>query len=111
MQALRERGIAIPSDIAVAGFGDISAARLCNWEVDMDRREFIATGLGTLGLALLPRGATAQKKKPITWWYEVAAPENQERLQNLLVKVFNEAHPDQELSIDFHGYELDKKMR
>jgi len=77
----------------------------------MHRREFIVTGLGTLSVLLMPRVAAAQEKKPISWWYETAAPENQENLQNLLVKVFNEAHPDQELSIDFRGQELDKQLR
>ena len=60
---------------------------------------------------MLPATLSAQEKKPISWWYETAAPENQENLQNLLVKVFNEAHPDQELSIDFRGQELDKQLR
>src|SRR6476620_5370851 len=77
----------------------------------MRRREFIVTGLAVLGAPIMPVALSAQEKKPISWWYETAAPENQENLQNLLVKVFNEAHPDQELSIDFRGQELDKELR
>ena len=30
--------------------------------------------------------ALAQDKKPISWWYETAAPENQENLQKILVE-------------------------
>src|SRR5690349_2090793 len=75
------------------------------------RREFIATGLAALGASMLPAGLSAQERKPITWWYEDAMPENQENLRNLLVKVFNEAHPNQDLTIDFRGQELDKLLR
>lgn len=77
----------------------------------MQRREFLKTGLAVLGAPLLPGAVTAADKKPITWWYEAAAPENQENLRNLLVKAFNDAHPDEELSIDFRGLELDKQLR
>jgi raffinose/stachyose/melibiose transport system substrate-binding protein len=58
-------------------------------------------------------GSTAygQDKKPISWWYETAAPENQEFLKTLLVNPFNEAHPDEQLTIDFRGAELDKQLR
>ncbi len=77
----------------------------------MQRRHFIATGLGLMTVGLMSGTALAQDKRPITWWYETAAPENQENLQNLLINVFNEAHPDQELSIDFRGAELDKQLR
>lgn len=77
----------------------------------MQRRQFIATGLGLLTVSLLSGTAFAQDKKPITWWYETAAPENQEYLKTLLIDVFNAAHPDEELSIDFRGSELDKQLR
>lgn len=77
----------------------------------MQRRNFIVTSLGLLTIGLMSSTSLAQDKKPITWWYESAAPENQENLQNLLVNVFNEAHPDEELSIDFRGQELDKQLR
>jgi len=77
----------------------------------MHRREFIATGLAVLGAPMMPAALSAQEKKPITWWYETAAQENQENLQNLLVKVFNEGPSRPELSIDFRGQELDKELR
>src|SRR5262245_4950525 len=77
----------------------------------MQRREFLISGLAVMGAPWLARAARADDKKPISWWYETAAPENQENLRNLLVKAFNDAHPDQELSIDFRGQELDKQLR
>lgn len=66
------------------------------------------------GAALVALGvaaAQAEDKKPISWWYETAAPENQEALEKLLVEPFNAAHPNEELSIDFRGAELDKQLR
>ena len=77
----------------------------------MERRQFIATGLGLLTVSLLSGTALSQDKKAISWWYETAAPENQEYLKTLLIDVFNAAHPDEELSIDFRGSELDKQLR
>lgn len=77
----------------------------------MQRRHFIATGLGLVTIGLLSGTALSQDRKPISWWYETAAPENQENLQKLLVEAFNGAHPDEELSIDFRGAELDKQLR
>lgn len=77
----------------------------------MHRRQLIALGLGLATAALVSGTALAQDKKPISWWYETAAPENQENLQNLLVNVFNEANQSEELSIDFRGAELDKQLR
>ncbi|MDB5541765.1 MAG: extracellular solute-binding protein family 1, partial [Devosia sp.] len=77
----------------------------------MQRRDFIASGLGLLAVTLLSGTALAQDKKPISWWYETASPENQGFLKTLLVDVFNAAHPDQELSIDYRGSELDKQLR
>src|SRR5205807_7224657 len=76
----------------------------------MQRRKFLISGLAVMGAPWLAYGRAANKK-PISWWYEAAAPEDQENLRNLLVKVFNDAHPDQELSIDFRGQELDKQLR
>lgn len=77
----------------------------------MQRRQLIASGFGLLTVALLSGAALAQDRKPISWWYETANPENQEYLQNLLVNAFNTEHPDQELTIDFRGAELDKQLR
>lgn len=69
----------------------------------------IAAGLAAAVLAAPQAGA--QDKKPITWWYETATPENQQNLQTVLVDPFNAAHPDQSLSIDYRGTELDKQLR
>lgn len=77
----------------------------------MQRRAILKAGLGLASLPLLSRLAFAQEQKPISFWYESAAPENQEHLQSLLVGPFNTAHPDQSLSIDYRGSDLDKQLR
>jgi raffinose/stachyose/melibiose transport system substrate-binding protein len=75
------------------------------------RRTFIHGSLGLLGVSLMSSTALSQTKKPITWWYETANPENQEFLKTLLIDPFNAGHPDEELSIDYRGSELDKQLR
>jgi len=77
----------------------------------MSSLKHLAAAAGLAAVALAAATASAQDKKPITWWYETAAPENQENLQTILVDPFNAAHPDQSLSIDFRGAELDKQLR
>ena len=77
----------------------------------MERRTFIKAGLGTLALPLLPHLALADDKKPISFWYEAASPENQQHLKDILVDPYNAAHPTDDLSIDFRGEDLDKQMR
>lgn len=77
----------------------------------MYRRTVLKAGLGLTALPLLNRLAWAQAKKPISFWYESATPENQRHLQELLVDPFNKAHPEYELSIDFRGSALDKQLR
>lgn len=77
----------------------------------MKRREFMGVSLGAVAAVLAVRNGWAQDKKPITWWYETATPENKENLQKLLIDVFNAAHPGEELSIDYRGSELDKQLR
>ena len=77
----------------------------------MKRRTFVQAGLGLFTMSLMGSTAYSQDKKPISWWYETAAPENQEFLKTLLVNPFNEAHPDEQLTIDFRGSELDKQLR
>jgi raffinose/stachyose/melibiose transport system substrate-binding protein len=62
-------------------------------------------------LPLLSRFAYAADQKPVTFWYESASPENQDNLNSLLVEAFNAAHPDELLSIDFRGSDLDKQLR
>lgn len=77
----------------------------------MKRRTFVQAGLGLFTMSLMGSTAYSQDKKAISWWYETAAPENQEFLKTLLVAPYNEAHPDQQLTIDFRGAELDKQLR
>ena len=77
----------------------------------MERRLFMKSALAGASLPLLTQFALGQDKKPITFWYESASPENQDSLKKLLIDPFNAAHPDSELSIDFRGSDLDKQMR
>jgi raffinose/stachyose/melibiose transport system substrate-binding protein len=77
----------------------------------MYRREILKAGLGLAALPILSRIAAAQDKKPVTFWYESATPDNQKYLQELLIDVFNAAHADQSLGIDFRGSDLDKQLR
>jgi raffinose/stachyose/melibiose transport system substrate-binding protein len=77
----------------------------------MERRTLLKTGLGLAALPLLPRLAFADDKKPVGFWYESASPENQDNLKTLLVDPFNAAHPQDDLSIDFRGTDLDKQLR
>jgi raffinose/stachyose/melibiose transport system substrate-binding protein len=77
----------------------------------MERRTLLKTGLGLAALPLLPRLAFADDKKPVGFWYESASPENQDQLKTLLVDPFNAAHPQDDLSIDFRGSDLDKQLR
>ncbi len=69
------------------------------------------TAGATLCALLLSGMAVAEDKKPVTWWYEAASPENQANLQKVLVDPFNASDPADELSIDFRGNELDKQLR
>jgi len=77
----------------------------------MHRRTVLKAGFGLASLPLLSRFAFAAEQKPVSFWYESATPENQEALQKLLVEGFNAAHPDQLLSIDVRGSDLDKQLR
>ncbi|PZM08771.1 ABC transporter substrate-binding protein [Rhizobium tubonense] len=77
----------------------------------MQRRTILKAGLGLASLPLLSRFAFAADQKPVTFWYESASPENQDNLKNLLVDPFNAAHPEDSLSIDFRGSDLDKQLR
>ncbi|MBB3455978.1 raffinose/stachyose/melibiose transport system substrate-binding protein [Rhizobium sp. BK313] len=77
----------------------------------MQRRTVLKAGLGLASLPFLPRLAFAADQKPLTFWYESASPENQDNLKNLLVDPFNAAHPEDLLSIDFRGSDLDKQLR
>jgi raffinose/stachyose/melibiose transport system substrate-binding protein len=77
----------------------------------MHRRSVLKAGVGLVTLPLMSRLAFAADQKPITFWYESASPENQEALQNLLVAPFNASNPDELLSIDVRGSDLDKQLR
>jgi raffinose/stachyose/melibiose transport system substrate-binding protein len=77
----------------------------------MERRSLLKAGLGLAAAPLLPRLAFGADAKPITFWYESASPENQDNLKNLLIDPFNKAHPEDQLSIDFRGSDLDKQLR
>jgi raffinose/stachyose/melibiose transport system substrate-binding protein len=70
-----------------------------------------AAGLVALSFGLAQSDAVAQDKKPISFWFGKAGPENQAHLQSLLIDAFNEAHPDQDLTIDFRGEALAKQLR
>ena len=77
----------------------------------MQRRTILKAGLGLASLPILPRFAFAADQKPVSFWYESASPENQDNLKNLLIDPFNAAHPEDLLSIDFRGSDLDKQLR
>lgn len=77
----------------------------------MKRRTLLKAGLGLASIPLMPRLGFAADQKQISFWYESASPENQEALQKLLVEPFNAAHPDQLLSVDVRGSDLDKQLR
>lgn len=77
----------------------------------MQRRTLLKTGLGLAALPLLPRLSFAEDKKPVGFWYESASPENQDSLKTILIDPFNAAHPEDDLTIDFRGTDLDKQLR
>lgn len=77
----------------------------------MNALTLIKTFAALLSASAICSTALAQDKKPVSWWYENAAPENQQFLKDLLVKPFNEESSDAALSIDFRGAELDKQLR
>lgn len=77
----------------------------------MQRRTLLKTGLGLAALPLLSRLSFADDKKPVGFWYESASPENQDSLKTILIDPFNTAHPEDDLSIDFRGTDLDKQLR
>ncbi|CAN7168136.1 ABC transporter substrate-binding protein [Rhizobium sp. LjRoot254] len=77
----------------------------------MERRTLLKAGLGLATLPFMSRLAYGQDAKPVGFWYESASPENQENLQKFLVDAFNTKHPENALSIDFRGSDLDKQLR
>ena len=77
----------------------------------MQRRTVLKAGLGLASLPLMARMGFAADQKPVGFWYESASPENQDNLKSILIDPFNAAHPEDMLSIDFRGSELDKQLR
>lgn len=77
----------------------------------MQRRTVLKAGLGLATLPFMARFGFAADPKPVSFWYESASPENQDNLKNILVDPFNAAHPEDMLSIDFRGSDLDKQLR
>jgi raffinose/stachyose/melibiose transport system substrate-binding protein len=77
----------------------------------MERRTVLKAGLGLASLPLMSRFGFAADPKPVGFWYESATPENQDNLKNILVDPFNAAHPEDVLSIDFRGNDVDKQLR
>ena len=47
----------------------------------------------------------------VTWWYESANPDQQAWLTEFMIDEFNSKNPNNELSIDYRGSELDKQLR
>jgi raffinose/stachyose/melibiose transport system substrate-binding protein len=62
-------------------------------------------------LPVIPRLAFGDDKKPISFWYEAASADQQQQVEKLLVAPFNAAHPEDDLSVDFRGADLDKQLR
>jgi raffinose/stachyose/melibiose transport system substrate-binding protein len=77
----------------------------------MKMNAWILSGTAVAALTLIAPLAMAQDAAPITWWYEQANPTSQDHLKKILIDPFNESHPDQNLSIDFRGNDLDKQLR
>lgn len=77
----------------------------------MERRTLLKAGLGLASLPFMTRLTFAADAKPVGFWYESASPENQENLQKYLIDAFNAKHPENVLSIDFRGADLDKQLR
>ncbi len=77
----------------------------------MKRRTFLTASSGALIGAAFVRPGFAQQTKPVTWWYESAAPAQKEAISNVLVDGFDAANPEYKLVIDYRGSELDKQMR
>ncbi len=77
----------------------------------MKRRTFLTASSGALLGSAFVRPSFAQAVKPVTWWYESAAPAQQKAIADVLVAGFDAVHPEYQLMIDYRGSELDKQMR
>lgn len=76
----------------------------------MKRRPLLKLSTG-LCFALLPAAVRAQTKKAVTFWYEAATPPQQQALSSALVKLFDAAHPSEDLQILYRGEDVDKQLR
>lgn len=75
----------------------------------MERRIFIKTAIALMaGTAFT---GTALAAGPVTWWYETATPDQQATITRNIIEPFNAAHPQDNLSIDYRGAQLDNQMR
>lgn len=72
----------------------------------MKTSRFAITTAVLLGAA---QGALAQE--PVSWWYELATPEQQKLIQQHIIEPFNKANADYALTVDYRGSELDKQLR
>ena len=76
----------------------------------MNRRSLLQFG-ASLGVLGLPRYVWAQGKKVVSFWYEAATPQQQQALDDALVKPFDAAHPGEDLQILYRGEDVDKQLR
>ncbi len=63
----------------------------------------LAVALGTTG--------QADSRKPVTFWYEAANPDQQKVVDESLVKPFDAANPGEDLQLSYRGNALDKQLR
>ena len=75
----------------------------------MEKRSFIKTALVLMTSTVLT--GTVFAAGPISWWYETATPEQQGLITKNIVDPFNAAHPEDTLTIDYRGAQLDNQMR
>lgn len=75
----------------------------------MKRRTFIMTS--TALVATTPFARIAHADGAISWWYEIATPEQQGIIDRDIVEPFNAAHPGDSLSVDYRGDQLDTQLR
>lgn len=75
----------------------------------MQRRSFLTT-TAALAVGSMIAG-TAMADGPISWWYESATPEQQAVIAEDIVAPFVAAHPDDPVTVDYRGDELDNQIR
>ncbi|MFV0303375.1 MAG: ABC transporter substrate-binding protein [Paracoccus sp. (in: a-proteobacteria)] len=61
-------------------------------------------------LAMLA-ASTALAEGPVSWWYEAATPDQQAVVQRNIVDGFNASHPNDRLSVEFRGNQIDNQLR